>query len=527
VDSPSNDRTREGLSTVTRGTLFLLIATLLFVAITFGARVLVVRNISPNEWSAFSWSLTLAGFLSAFGTLGLPNAIARSLPFASSDSERRSMVRGTLLLGGGAGVVLAVVLFLTGPSIGARLGQGDIGVALQFLSIAVASAIGANLVASIFQGYEDVTPNALLIQILTPGIFFALLLAGFSQPGGITFHYTLLAYATASVVVLLIMIAYLALRLPRKLPSGPHAPAAMSRLLWFAAPLFVASVLSSLTGNGDTIVLGLFFPTAVGSYSASVTLARLLQVGIGAAGYIFLPVTTRFFRDGDRASIQLTYATVTKWMVLFSLPLFSLFFFLPSQSLYFVYGSHYRSIIAPLQITVVGAFATTLFGPGSATQVALGQNRLVAYNSVAAATLDVGLAFWLVPHYGSVGSAIAWACAASAAAGLPLLELAVISGIHPFRTHSLLPLALTGIPAGALLAVLAVFGLVHPAQAWYILPILALGVAGLFLLVVMVTRSVDEGDRLLLEVIERLLGREIPLLRRVGRVLARVRGPLR
>ena len=524
MDSPSNDRTREGLSTVTRGTLFLLVATLLFVAITFGARVLVVRNISPDEWSAFSWSLTLAGFLSAFGTLGLPNAIARSLPFASSDSERRTMVRGTLLLGEGAGAVLAVALFLVGPSIGSRLGQGDIGIALQFLSIAVASAIGANLIASIFQGYEDVTPNALLIQILTPAIFLGLLLVGLTQPGGITFRFTLIAYAAASVVVLLITIAYLALRLPRRLPPGPRAPGAMPRLLLFAAPLFLASILSSLTGNGDTIVLGLYFPTSVGAYSASVTLARLLQVGIGAVGYIFLPVTTRFFRDGDRDSIQLTYATVTKWMVLFSLPLFTLFFFLPSQSLLFVYGSHYTSVIAPLQITVVGAFATTLFGPGSATQVALGQNRLVAYNSIVAAVLDVSLAFWLVPHYGSVGSAIAWSSAAFTAAGLPLLELAVISGIHPFRRHSLLPLALTGIPVGALLAVVA---LLHPVLPWYLLPVLALAVAGLFLLVVMATRSVDEGDRLLLEVIERLLGREIPLLRRVGRVLFRVRRPLK
>jgi O-antigen/teichoic acid export membrane protein len=524
VDSPSNERTREGLSTVTRGTLFLLVATLLFVGITFGARVLVVRNISPDEWSAFSWSLTLAGFLSAFGTLGLPNAIARSLPFAASDSERRSMVRGTLLLGEGAGAVLAVTLFLVGPGIGARLGQADIGVALQFLSIAVASAIGANLIASIFQGYEDVTPNALLIQILTPGLYLVLLLFGFTEPGGITFRYALTAYAASSVTVLLLTIGYLAARLPRRLPPGPHAPAALPRLLLFAAPLFAASVLSSLTGNGDTIILGLYFPTAVGAYSASVTLARLLQVGISAAAYIFLPVSTRFFREGDRASIQLTYATITKWMVLFSLPLLTLFLFLPSQSLDFVYGSRYTSVIAPLQITVIGAFASTLFGPGSATQVALGQNRLVAYNSVAAAGVDVGLAFWLVPLYGSVGAAIAWACATSVASGLPLLELAVISGIHPFRTHSLLPLALTGIPAGLLLGLLA---LVHPELAWWLLPILALGVAGLFLLVVMATRSVDEGDRLLLEVIERLLGRKIPLLRRVGRVLFRVRGPLK
>ncbi|MCI4372963.1 MAG: oligosaccharide flippase family protein [Thermoplasmata archaeon] len=519
MDSPSTVRIREGLSTVTRGTLFLLVATLLFVLFNFIARVIIVRSISPDEWSAFSWSLTLAGFLAAFGTLGLPNAIARSLPFASSDSERRSMVRGTLLLGAAAGGVLAVTLYIAGPWIGARLGQPDIGVALLFLAVAVASLIVSNLIASVFQGYEDVTPNALLLQILTPLLFVIFLFVALVQPGGVTFREALLAYAASSALGLGLAIGYLAFRLPRRLPAGPGAPRAFPTLLVFAGPLFVASILSSLTGNGDTLVLGLFFPTAVGTYSASLTLARLLQVGIGAAGYIFLPVTTRLFRSGDTDSIRVTYATVTKWMVLFSLPLFVLFFFLPSRSLGFVYGSNYTGIIAPLQITVVGAFASTLFGPGSATQVALGQTRLVAINSAAAAVVDVGLSFWLVPHYGPVGSALAWASAAVLASGLSLVELAFLSGIHPFRAHSLVPLALTGVPFGLLL------GILHPALPYWTLPVLGLGVAGLFILIVIATRSVDRGDRLLLDVVERLLGRPLPLVRRVGRLFFRDGGP--
>jgi len=519
VDSPSTVRIREGLSTVTKGTLFLLVATLLFVFLNFIARVVIVRGISPDDWSDFSWSLTLAGFLAAFGTLGLPNAIARSLPFATSDGERRSMVRATLLLGGAAGVVVAVSLFLAGPLIGARLDEPNIGVALEFLSIAAASLIATNLIASIFQGYEDVTPNALLLQILTPSLFVTFLLVGVVQPGGITFRDALLAYAAASVLGLGLAVGYMALRLPRRLPSGPRTPGAVAPLLAFAAPLFIASILSSLTGNGDTLVLGLFFPKAVGTYTASLTLARLLTVGIGAAGYIFLPVTTRLFRAGDEDSIRVTYATVTKWMVLFSLPLFALFFFLPSLSLGLVYGSNYTSIVAPLEITVIGAFASTLFGPGSATQIALGQTRLVAYNSAAAALVDVVLAFWLVPQYGAVGSAVAWTSAVTLAAGLSLVELALTARVHPFRAHSVVPLALTGIPVGLFLA------FVHPSLPFWSLPLVGLAVAGLFILVVMLTRSVDRGDRLLLEVIERLLGRPLPLVRHVGRVLFRDGGP--
>ncbi len=512
MDSPSTDRTRDGLSTVTRGTLFLVVATLLFVLLNFVARVVIVRSITPDQWSAFSWSLTLAGLLAAFGTLGLPNAIARSLPFAENDRERRAMVRGTLISGAAAGAAIAVSLFVVGPLIGARLGDSDIGVALQFLAIAVGSQVASNLIASIFQGYEDVTPNGLLQQVLTPLLFVAILSFELTQPGGVTFRGALVAYAGACLTVLVLSVAYLIVRLPRKLPAGPHHPPAFPQLLVFAVPLFAASILSSATGNGDTLILGIFYPRAVGAYSASVTLARLLQVGIGAAAYIFLPVTTRLYRDGDHESIRLTYATVTKWMALFSMPLFILFFFLPSRSLGFVYGSNYTSIIAPLEITVVGAFASTLFGPASATQVALGQTRLVAYNSATAAAVDVGLALWLVPMYGSVGSAIAWASAATLVAALSLSELAWTTGIHPFRDHSLTPLALTGIPIGVALAVL------HPTVPYWSLPVLGLAVAGAFILVVLATRSVDRGDRLLLEVVERILGRPLPLIRRVGRL---------
>jgi len=37
---------REGLSSVTKGTLFLLVSTLLLVALTFVSRVIIVRSIS-------------------------------------------------------------------------------------------------------------------------------------------------------------------------------------------------------------------------------------------------------------------------------------------------------------------------------------------------------------------------------------------------------------------------------------------------------------------------------------------------
>ena len=508
----SDATVREGLSSVTKGTLFLLVSTLLLVALNFVSRVVIVRSISPNDWSTFSFGLTLSGVLVAIGCLGMPSAIARSLPYATSDDERRTIVRGALGIGSVAALGSSVLLFAFAGPIGRSLGSPGITLGLQYFSISVGTLIVATLIASVFQGYEDVTPNALFLQIVNPALFVAFLgVAIVLPPLWLSYQDALLAYALANVVTLALLVLYLVRRLPRHLPPGPRMPTALPRFLRFAAPLFVVGVMGTITGSADTLILGIFHPLEVGTYTASLTLARLLPIGIGAAAYIFLPVASRFLRIGESRSVGITYATVTKWMTLVSLPLFLLFFFLPSSSLGFVYGSNYTAILVPLQVAVAGAFITTLLGPASTAQVAFGQTRLLAANAIVAGVADIVVSFALVPTYGYVGAAIAWSVANAAYAALSLVELAFLTGVQPFHRHFVVPVLATGLPVGVVLWYF------HPNLPLWSLPPLGLGIALLFVILVIVTRSIDDGDRLLLEAVEQLMGRPLPLLRRLGR----------
>ncbi len=516
MEVDSGAKVREGLSTVTRGTLFLLIATLCLIGLNFVSRVLVVRSISDADWNAFSFGLTLATLLSAFGTLGLPNAVARQIPYATSDAERRTIVRATLLIGGGAAIGASVLLYVFAPTIGTALASPPITVALEFFPIALGSSIVATMIVSVFQGFEDVTPNAVFLQIVSPALYVAFLLVALvAPPKGISYPDALIAYASANAVTLGLVVAYMWRRLPRRLPVGPRAPEALGRLLRFAAPLFVVSVMTSITGYGDTLVLGIYHESEIGAYSNALTLARLIQVGISASSFIFLPVAAKFLRQDDARSIRVTYATVTKWMILVSLPLFALFFFLPGASLAFVYGPSYATVVLPLQIVVVGAFLTTMLGPSTTAQVAYGQTRLLAYNAVAAGVTDLALSFALVPAYGYVGAAVAWATASVAFFGMSLGELYYLSDLHPFQRDFLVPLVATAIPVGIALA------LVPYRLNGVLLVLIGLGIAALFVLLVLATRSVDDGDRLLLEAIERIVGRPLPWLRRLGRYAMR------
>jgi O-antigen/teichoic acid export membrane protein len=503
---------REGMSAVTWGTLLMLIGTLGFVGQGFISRVLLARTLTPAEWGQFSLGLALAGLLSSIGTLGLTNAIARSLPFAQSDDERRAMVRSAFTVSVVAAIGLSVALYLFGVFVGRAYGVPSLVLVIELFAASVGVSIIASLIAAIFQGYEDVVPNALFVNILNPALFLVFLVATFkTAPHSADLAAALASYLGAAALTLLLLAVYARGRLRQRLPAGPRAGGAARKLFWFAAPLFLVSVMGYLTGNADTLILGIYRQANVGYYTAALSLARLVPIGVGALSYIYLPVAARFYRQGDQESIALTYVTATKWMALVSLPLLIVFLFLPGASLAFVYGAAYETHTRPLQVLVIGAFLGTIAGPAAAAQVSFGQTRLLVYNNAISGALDVGLSFALIPGLGLTGAAIAWGVANALNALLSMVELAVLSHVHPIRSHYLVPLVGTAVP-------FILFLSLDPFQpVYWLLPVLVLAIAGAFVAVVLLTGSVDRGDRLVLEVVEGMIGRRLSALRRLAR----------
>ncbi len=65
---------RDGLHSVTRGTLVLLLGTLGYVGANFLARVLLVRNLTEGQFSEFYLALTLSGWMVGSSALAAPHA---------------------------------------------------------------------------------------------------------------------------------------------------------------------------------------------------------------------------------------------------------------------------------------------------------------------------------------------------------------------------------------------------------------------------------------------------------------------
>ncbi|MCI4353068.1 MAG: flippase [Thermoplasmata archaeon] len=511
----SSDKARDGLTSVTRGTLVMVLGTLGSIGFSFVSRVILIRKLTIPSWGTFSLGLTIVGLLSAVATLGLPQAVARNLAFVSAAGDRRAIIRSAFRYLLPVTGVVSVGLFLLALYIGPAYHDPQLALTLEFFAGIVALGVPATLIAAIFQGFEDALPNAVFVQVLNPALFIVFLLSivrvlSLSQQ----FVGALGAYLAADIAVVGLLLLYFRHRIPRLLPPGPSNPDYGRRLLVFALPLLVVGALTSVSGSADTLILGIVHRVDVGYYTATLSLARLLGIGLSSVGYIFLPVAARYLGNRDSSSLSLTYATATKWTLVVALPLFIVFFFLPGNSLGFVYTAAYSTTVLPLRIVVVGAFVASLFGPASAAQIAFGRTQMVLLNTVIAAGADVVLSFALIPAYGATGAAVAWSVSAVVFPMLSTIELGLLEGLHPFERHYLLPLVVTAVPVGLL------FALVRFDPPSWELPVIAISIAVLFVVVVLVSRSVDRGDRLLLEAVEQFLGRRLPLVRRVAHWLA-------
>ncbi|MDE1820219.1 MAG: oligosaccharide flippase family protein [Euryarchaeota archaeon] len=536
---------RHPLQSLGHGSVVTLIGQIILVGATFGARVLTVTPLGSTLYGDLALGLALSGLLSNLGSLGVPTAVARQLAHTTDLKERRALVAHALGLVLPAALITAAVIFLAADALSPLVTKGQrVPIVYQFLAAYIGFGLLTQTFTSFFQGNEDALPNSIFNQVLNPCLALAFLFLFFGPPTAVgasalallhlqrmSLQSALTAYVIAAGFTLVATVAYTLSPLGHPWRRGDRAqeahpterkPSTYAALLSFSLPLALVGLATSAVGTADTLVLGaLSGASPAGAYGAVLPLSRLVALAVAALGYIMIPVASRLHRVGDTVELGRSYATITKWIMLASLPFFLIFFLLPAASLTFVFGPNFLSLSgygqAPLllQITCIGGFAVTLLGPASSVLVGLGKLRLLVIDTFVSAAVDVGVSLALVPIWGSVGAAIAFSVATVLLPALCVLQTYYMARVHPFTLAVAKPVLATLVP-GVLLVELLVGPLgVHP-HGVELMALFALFFGG-YLLAVPLTRSIEAGDHHLLLVVEGYLGRPLSFVRRFGR----------
>ena len=246
------------------------------------------------------------------------------------------------------------------------------------------------------------------------------------------------------------------------------------QLLGYALTIFATSLFYRYTFQLDVLVLGMFRPAAeVGLYAVALRLQPLLTLPTYALGETFNPVVAELFARGENEALQGVYRSVVRWSLLLTFPLVLVLLTVPEVVLR-LFGAEFVAAAPVLQWICVGTWLGVAFGVAGYVLNMAGKPQVNLVNGLLTAALNVGLFFVLIPRFGMMGAAWAYAIVNTGIALLRMGQVWWLLRLHPWDIAMGKALLLSGMALlGALLGSsvsgwlgaavgLAIFGLLLP-----------------------------------------------------------------
>jgi len=364
--------------------------------------------------------------------------------------------------------------------------------ALRVVAVFIPPAVLFTLYVSALRGLGRTRPFVLLERLARPGMqLVAVVGVGLlaAAGAGIVTAVWALPYVILSVTA---MVWARSLRRRRERAAGVTAPEPATRADWwefwrFTGPRAVTSVAKMALQRLDVILIGaLMGPAPVAHYVAASRFLVVGQMVNQSLGYAVQHRFAELFAVGDLPAARRLYQTTTGWLIAAAWPLFLLCIVLAEPVLH-LFGDTYPDAAPVMQVLSAVMLLAVACGMVSMVLEMAGRSVATLVQTLVALGANVGLNVLLIPHWGLLGAAAAWAAA------IALNNLIPFAQLH--RDYRMQPLG-----RGALIAMgasTACFGVVPGAAYWFAgdrpLILVAATVAGAILYLTMLWR----GRRLL------------------------------
>lgn len=492
----------QSLSSVAKGGAFVLIGLVSFKLFNFLKQLAIIRLLSPADYGLYALGITVVSVYMVFGGLGLYSGAQRYIAFfhAKGDDARvRGVMVSTLrMLALSTAVFTAASYFLAGP-LASLFNKPEMEQVLMWFTALVPMCLAISTMSSFFLGFGRPAFHAFventglsLVGLVVVTIFLLV-----SRDLGSLLRAQVLSHALIFVLGLFLTLKYL----PFRLRGGERVPMGKDLLL-FSLPLLAASTLNLIMAWTDTIMLG-YYATSdqLAFYNAAFLLASTLPIFLTSVSTVFMPVASGLVARKHDLELRNIYRSTTKWLFLFTLPLFIIFFFFPSQTIGLAFGGDYPTAARALQLLCLGDFVHTFLGPNGMTLLAYGHSRIFMIVSALGAGLNVLLNALLIPRIGITGAATASFIALILVNILISAFLLRRYGIHPFGSSYIKPVTiLVAISAALYYPLLMLLDVSRWLLVAYYPLFLAMGIA-----ITYASRSMEPVDRILSAAVRRRL----------------------
>lgn len=471
VNGDTAGQDASGTRQVARGGLANLIGAAYAGLASFAITALIARIASTEDAGTYFAAVSVLLIAVALCELGVPVGyvyfIARYRSLGNSAELRRVLIAGAIPVLLTATVVMVVAFVLLEPlgTIFFGAENSDRAALMAILACALLVAVTADGALGATRGLGVMRPTVVADKFVNPTVqLLALVLLAIA---GWTGSEELLWTRVVGFVAVAIVAAPWLARLLRRFPPQPEQTMRQrwtpNRSTWrdfwkFTGPRAVGQMAQVGIQRIDILLVALLLgPSEAAIYAAATRFLVFGQLAANAIGTAVQPRISALAARGEMGLIQDLYRTSTAWVMFATWP-FYLSFIVYSNELMLVFGREYTSGAIVLQILSAAMLVATACGAVDAVLLMAGRSTLTMINAWVALVVNVALNALLIPLYGILGSAIAWIAAILVMNVVPLAQVRVTLGVHPFGRPTVLAVLVPTILFGVIPWIVSVAG---------------------------------------------------------------------
>jgi O-antigen/teichoic acid export membrane protein len=513
----TSNNSNSSLKIVVRGMAITILGTIVSIPLTFCAKIILARFFTQSEYGTFSLSFSIINIMVVLSLLGLDIGSTRQIAYYRGKDKFvniKGIINSSIQISIISSFILSLIILITSDFLSTKVFH-DLALSfpLKIFAIAIPFITILNVLISIYIGFDRMEEKVFFVDFLRNILFFILLLPVIFFVFSI--RYAVIAFSTSYIATVIVLVVYMKIRFPYSLKNKNEIhpiPHMHKELLLFSIPLLTMAIFQSLLIWTDTLMLGAMKTTnEVGLYNAAHPISDFITIPMGALLLIYAPIITALYAKGSFTEISRNYYILTKWIFFISLPIFLVIFLFPQVFLNFLFGSNYIFADVVLQILALGILIISLFGPNGTTLVAFGETKFLMWAGFSATLMNVILNALLIPSMSIIGASIA-----------TTISIAFQCTIRQWKVHSLLkidPMIIRLLkPTVISVSLILIIGFLvrtYIAVTFWMLPLFFILITFVILLVIILTKSIDKEDIMMILEIEKKIGINLSPIKKI------------
>lgn len=213
-----------------------------------------------------------------------------------------------------------------------------------------------------------------------------------------------------------------------------------NQLLSYSSTMILISFMSVILSRTDRVMIGIFSSSSsVGIYNIAATVGGLATFLLSSSNMAFAPIISELYTQDKVSILNDLYSTITKWIVMFTLPIIVTIIIFP-ETILSVFGAEYIDAKYVLILIALGHMINAFVGANGLILNMSGHERFELYNNIMMSVINIILNLILIPRFGILGAAIATCLSITTINILKVIEVKKYLNIFPYNKEFLITL---------------------------------------------------------------------------------------